>query len=87
MISQLRQRLKVERSLIYINPRGTLLDYMCVRVCFELWTWYNFSWFEVTLESGRVSASESCGHLMIGNNHEKDLISLPETLKGATDSQ
>ncbi len=36
LIIQQRLRLKVERSLAYINPRGTLSDYMCVCVCFGL---------------------------------------------------
>ncbi len=31
---QLKPRLNVGRSLVYINPRGALRDY--VRVCFEL---------------------------------------------------
>ncbi len=52
-------------------------------LCFE----HDFSWFETTVESGRASASESCGQLMIGNNHKKDFICLLETLKGATESQ
>ncbi len=47
---------------------------------------YDFSWFEDILECGRVFASESCGVLMIGNNHEKDLISLLETLQDTTES-
>ncbi len=35
LISQLRLRLKVEKSLVDIKPRGTLGDYVCA--CFELW--------------------------------------------------
>ncbi len=27
---------------------------------------------------------ESCGQLMVGNNHEKELVSLPEVLKDKT---
>ncbi len=40
-------------------------------MCFELWTGYDFSWFE----RGRAPASESYGY-----NHEKVLISVLETL-------
>ncbi len=42
---------------------------------------------EAILELGRVHASESCGELMIGNSHEKDLNSLLETLKDTTEAQ
>ncbi len=42
---------------------------------------YDFSWFEATLECGRVHASESC------SNHEKGLIRLVDILKGITESQ
>ncbi len=48
---------------------------------------YDFSWFETTLGCGRVPVSESCDYLMIGNNHEKDLINLLETLKDTAESQ
>ncbi len=41
----------------------------------------------VTLECGRVPVSESCGKLMIGNDHEKDLFSLIETLEDTMESQ
>ncbi len=54
-----------------------LLDLLCSEVRIR----YYFSWFEATLEWGRVPVSESCGQLMIGSNHEKDLISLLETLR------
>ncbi len=61
---------------------------MCVCVCFELWTRYDVSWFEVTLECGRVPASGGCDYLMIGNTkHEKGLFSLLETLKDTTEPQ
>ncbi len=43
--------------------------------------------FEVTLKSGRVPVSESCGELMIANDHEKDLFSLLEALKDTMESQ
>ncbi len=43
--------------------------------------------FKATLNCGRVPASESSALLMIGNNHEKDLISLLETLKDTTELQ
>ncbi len=40
-----------------------------------------------TLECGRIPVLESCGQLMIDSNHEKNLISLLETLKGKAESQ
>ncbi len=43
--------------------------------------------FEATLECARVPVPESYGLLMIGNNHEKELISLLEILKDASESQ
>ncbi len=65
------------------QSRGTVRVYLC----FELWIRYDFSWFEATLQYGRVPVSESGGKLMIGNNNEKDLISLLETLKDTMESQ
>ncbi len=60
MLLQLKQpRLNVGRLSVYANPRGTLRDY--VFACFELRTRNDFSWFEDTLECGRVPASESSG--------------------------
>ncbi len=67
--------------------RGRLRDDVCACVCFELWIRYDFSWFEATLECGRVPVSESCGLLMIGNHHNKDLISLLEIRKDTSESQ
>ncbi len=55
---------------------------MCVCVFFELWIRYDVSWFEGTLECGRVPESES-----YGKNHKKDLISVFETLKDITESR
>ncbi len=43
--------------------------------------------FEATLECARVPVPESCGLLMIGNNHEKELINLLEALKDTSESQ
>ncbi len=36
--------------LVYINPRGALLDCLC----FELWIRFDFSWLESTLKRGRA---------------------------------
>ncbi len=59
----------------------------CMCKCFELCLRYDFSWFKAIMEVERVLASEGCGQLMIGNNHEKNLISLLETLKDTAESQ
>ncbi len=64
---------------------NSLRDY--VYADYTLWIQYDFSWFEATLECGRVPVPESCGLLMIDKNYEKALISLLETLKEATGSQ
>ncbi len=58
-----------------------------VRMFVELSIWDGFSWFEAALEHRRVAASGSCDQVMIGNNHEKDLISLLGTLIDTTKSQ
>ncbi len=71
--------------MVYINPRGTLRGYVCV--WFELWVRCDVNWFEDTLGCGRVPVSEICGLLMIGNNHEKELISLLEILMDITKLQ
>ncbi len=54
---------------------------------FQLWIPYDLSWYKATLECGRVPVLESCGELMIGNNHEKDPFRGLEILKGTTESQ
>ncbi len=50
-------------------------------VTMHVWIRHDFSWLGATLECGRVTASESYGLLMIGNNHELDLTNLLETLR------
>ncbi len=58
-ISQLQPRMNVKRLLVYINH---VVRYVTnINQCFGLWIRYDFSWFEVTLECGRVPVSESCG--------------------------
>ncbi len=88
-ISRLQPWLHVARSLVDSYPRSALRVYawLCVFMCFKLWTRYGLSWFKDTLECGRVPASKRCGLLMIGNNHENDLISLLDTPKDTTNSQ
>ncbi len=58
----------------------------CMCKCFELCIRYDFSWFKAFMEGERVPASESCGQLMIGKNHEKDLISSLDALKDTAES-
>ncbi len=74
-------------SVVSLSVLSRLCDYMTKFVCFELWTRYNFSWFEANLECGRAPSLEICGLLTIGNNHVKNVISLLETLKYTTESQ
>ncbi len=78
-ILQINRKKMVERREIngYINPRGTWRDYMCA-----IWVMDT-----VRLQLVRVPASEGCGQLMIGNNHEKDRINLLETCKDTAESQ
>ncbi len=48
MISRLRPRLNIERSLVYVKPCGMLRGYVCV--CFELRKRYDFNWFVASLD-------------------------------------
>ncbi len=43
------------RLLGYINPVVRFI------LCLDVWIRYDFSWFEATLECGRVLVSESWG--------------------------
>ncbi len=75
--------MNVERLLVYINR---VVRYVTICVL-SYGCGVDTSWLEHTLEFGRVPASENCGNLMIVTNHEKDLISLLETLKDTTELQ
>ncbi len=71
-------RLNIEKSSVHINRRGVLRDYVCVRIL-------SYGYGTPSVGSMQSWNSDECSLLTIGKNHEKDLISLLETLKGTTE--